>query len=643
MKRTLINILLLMCITALGPSLVRANSETPPPEEELIDFLDMSIEELMDIEITSSARRAQPLSRASNAVYIITAEDIRQAGPVRIEELLRQVPGMDVFCTDGVTTLVGARGYVKWNNQRMQVLLDGRPLYDPYFGGSLFFVNPIFLDNIDRIEVIRGSAGVAWGVNSLNGVINVVTKKAADTQGTDIYGAIGNRKFSQGHIRVGGQNDSLACRGTLGGSHSTGFGVGDNDSLNDGYKPVEVTGRADLTLSETSSLNLTGGSKASSYEDHATFAGRSIQYMNLLWNKKNSDTSEWQFRWAESFIAREHNWNDVDTHSHESILELQHNWILDRHNIVWGLDYTRDRYNSIQLGSVANTIPEDFSNDQASGFVEDEITLTDQLWLTLGFRGHHNELTHADWAGRIALVYEVHPQHTLRAALSRSFRRPTMWEEMKYDPDIYKTQGNNALENERLEAFEVGYRGQLQENLSVNIEGFVNKDKDMIAIQTNQSTWTKQYMNTYDVTTYGIETSFEWNPCKDWLMRGFHAYKHQTGRSELTNWRTGETEAYLPPKHRIGLTNRFNLDEVTTLNTQLYWTDTSTSYLEYIQGHPFWRLDVRLARRLSDKTEVACGANNLLDHYHYEGGYDWNTGLYTEVPRFIYLELHHKF
>lgn len=641
MKSIWINIAFIFLVST-GVAPVLAGTEYCP-EDDMIDYFDMSIEELMEIEISSSARRTQPLSRASNAVYVITAEDIRQAGPVRIEELLRQVPGMDVFCTDGVTTVVGARGYVKWNNQRMQVLLDGRPLYDPYFGGSLFFVNPIFLDNIDRIEVIRGSAGVTWGVNALNGVINVVTKKASETQGLDTYAAVGNREFVQGHVRVGGMNDTVAWRGTVGGSSSSGFSNGDVVDYNDAYKPFEITGRADVTLSEDTTLQLTGGNKISSYENHETFAGRSIQYMNALWNKKISDDSEWQIRWAESFIARTHNWNDVDTHSHESIFEIQHNWVLDRHNIVWGIDYTRDDYDSIQWGAVANTIPEDFSNDQGSLFVEDEITITDRLWLTLGLRGHHNELTHADWAGRAALVYEALPNHILRGAVSRSFRRPTLWESFKYDPDYWELQGNASLDNEILISYELGYRGQLRDNLSLNIEGYLNKDKNMIAIQTDQTTWEKQYENTYDVTTYGVETSLEWRPRLDWLVRGFHAYKHQTHRGQLTNWVDGETEVYLPPKHRIGLTNRFNLDEATTLNTQLYWTDTSTSYLEYIQGHPFWRLDLRLSHRFNDTTEVAGGVNNLIDHYHYEGGYDWDTGEYIEVPRFFYLQLHHKF
>jgi outer membrane receptor protein involved in Fe transport len=254
-------------------------------------------------------------------------------------------------------------------------------------------------------------------------------------------------------------------------------------------------------------------------------------------------------------------------------------------------------------------------------------------------------MTHFDWAASSALVWEFTPNHFLRGAVSRAFRRPTMFEEFVYGPTAGDIHGNDSLSNETLVSYEIGYRGQLDKNLSVNVEGYLNKDKNMIARKYDDFTsWFLRYRNAYDVTTYGIETSMEWKPVDWWLIRGFHNYMHQTGRNELTNWRTGTTEVILPPKHRMGLTNRFNLDKSTTLNTQLYWTDVSTQYLEYIHGQPFWRLDIRLARRFwNDQAEIAVGANNLLDRRHYEGGYDWGTNKYNEVPQMFYVQFFYKF
>ena len=254
----------------------------------------MSIEELMNVEITSSARRPQSLSRASRAVYVITAEDIRQAGPVRIEELLRQVPGMDVFQTKGLVYDIGSRGFAKWNNVRMQVLLDGRPLYDPYLGGTLFYLNPVFLDEIERIEVIRGSAGVTWGVNAMNGVINIITKKAADTQGGLVYGSFGTQQLQQEAVRYGGTNGPMAWRATMGAFHENGF----TPNQKDDYEAFQSTGRADIKLSDDSTMLLTGG------QQNAYSNGESLQYMNLLWNKTFKDDSSLQLRWTESYITR---------------------------------------------------------------------------------------------------------------------------------------------------------------------------------------------------------------------------------------------------------------------------------------------------------------------------------------------------
>lgn len=603
---------------------------------------DMSLEELMNVEITSSARRPQSLGRASRAVYVITAEDIRQAGPVRIEELLRQVPGMDVFQTKGLVYDIGSRGFAKWNNVRMQVLLDGRPLYDPYLGGTLFYLNPVFLDEIERIEVIRGSAGVTWGVNAMNGVINIITKKAADTQGGQVYGAFGTQQLQQEAVRYGGTNGPLSWRATTGAFHETGF----TPNQRDDYSAFQTTGRADVNLGNDSTMLLTGG------QQNAYSNGESLQYMNLLLNKTFKDNSSVQLQWTESYITRFRGQYDVATFSREEMLGIQHNFEYDMHNIVWGADYIRDIYDSTPRNGVDVTIPDGFANDQGSAFIEDEITLADNLWYTIGYRGQYNELSYYDWAGSTALVWEFTPEHFLRGAISRSFRRPTMWEEFKTDTVKWGKFGNDSLHNEEETSYELGYRGQWAKNLSVNIEGYINKTEDLISLVTlhdQYGAWLRQqFENVYDVTTYGLETSAEWRPVDWWLIRAFHTYMHQTNRNQLTGWGNDEMEIVLSPQQRAGLTNRFYLDKSTTLNTQLYWTEGgATQSFDHIEKTgPFYRFDVRLARSIWNNTaEIAIGATNLFDKSHPEGGYDWSgsSPVLTEVPRQLYFQFSYKF
>ncbi|MBN1766601.1 MAG: TonB-dependent receptor [Sedimentisphaerales bacterium] len=665
-------IYILIFILVLGFSSGVSADENSLDELNGEDLTDMSLEELMEVEIFSSARRPQSISQASRAVYIITGEEIRQAGPVRLEDIFRLVPGMDVFQTEGLVSQVGSRGYTKWNNERMQILLDGRPLYDPYLGGALFYLHPIFAENIERIEVIRGSAGVTWGVNAMNGLINIITKKTADTQRGLVAGGISlhSPHLRQGLLRYGsGVDGPLSWRATIGDFSNNGFAYSNGERVDDNYDAFQATLRGELKLADDETVIFTGG------HQNASSNNEELRYLNLLWEKLLDDDSTLNLRWSESCIARsdKHNYfsgsnNDlftlVDTHSREEMFELQHNLKHEQHNIVWGADYTRDIYTSSPKNDQDNTIPDNFVNDQCSAFVEDEITLSDNQWFTIGYRGYYNELTHFDWAASMSLVWELVPNHFLRGAVSRSFRRPTMWQEfragpLKYDGFRINGEGNDSLDNERMVSYEIGYRGQLRENLSINVEGYLNKDKDMMAlnkalVQESQpwlpgsdwveTDWYDKWNNVYDVTTYGIETSIDWKPANWWLLRGFHAYIHQTDRNKLTNWRTGETGIILSPKHRVGLTNRFYLDKSTTLNTQLYWTDTATPYYEYIPGDPFWRLDVRLSRRFcNDQAEFAVGATNLLDKYHYEGGYDWGAGEYNEAPRQYYMQLSYSF
>ncbi len=604
---------------------------------ERADLFEIPLEELLqlEVEITTSARRPQPLGRATHAMYIITAEDIRQAGVVKLDDLLRLVPGMDVVQTNNRSFATSARGFAKERSRRMQLLLDGRPMYDGFKGGADLVFHPFFLENIERIEVIRGPGGVTWGVNAMNGVINIITKKAADTQGGFVYGGFGNRELYEGHLRIGGTKGNLAWRGSVGANHDNGFGTGGGDDKKDWLSGFTTTGRADYQLNADTMITLTGGHKFSTLGG-TTSRHRSMQYMNLIWEKTLAENSTFQVRWSEYYNAQLRPRDSHDLFVREDMVEIQHNFFADSHSIVWGADWTRDVFH-VDEGASEFTDPDSFYNDQASAFIEDEITLADNLWFTIGYRGHYNELTHFDWAGKLALVWEAAPKHFFRAAISRAFRRPLFNEEFGDEPT---TKGNDSLRNERIVAYELGYRGKLAKNLELNIEGFFNRHKDLMG--TELVGGIKKWQNTLDTKTYGLETSIDWKPCNWWLVRASHSYEHQTQADQLN--RQDETHGKLfvfrVPKHKVGLTNRFYLDKSTTLNTQLFWSDT------YFDGDTspdridsYFRFDFRLARRIwNDAAEVAFGVTNLTSHFHDEFG-----STTQKVPRQIYFQFFYEF
>ncbi len=632
-------LLVVILIFLSGLQAFASEQETSQQDRTLFEI---PLEELLEIEITTSARRPQPLGRAASAVYVITKEDIRQFGVTRLADLFRLVPGMDVVRTANsyLDFAVSPRGFAKQRSRRMQVLVDGRPVYDGFKGGVSLTEYPIFLENIERIEVIRGTGGVTWGVNAINGVINIITKKASDTQGGLAYGGFGNRALQQGFIRLGDTKGPLAWRGTVGAFHDNGFGKNNGNDLRDWFQAFQTTGRAEYKLNADTELIVSGGHKFSTFGRPTTNPfKRSMQYMDLRWERKLAEDSSFNVRWSETYYKQFNTAHDLRTR--EDMIEIQHNFSTENHSIVWGADYTRDSYNVIakRAGFVLAT-PDSFGNDQASAFIEDEITLADNLWFTIGYRGHYNELTHFDWAGRIALVWEAAPNHFFRAALSRAFRRPIFAEEFT---DQSFLQGNDSLKNERLVAYELGYRGRLAKNLELNIEGFLNKHKDLMGTtrSNNVSTWN----NVLDTKTYGLETAIDWKPYKWWLVRASHSYEHQTEDNKINNSATGRLAVFRVPKHKATLTNRFYLDDSTTLNTNLFWSD---EYLN-LSSTPkkldsYYRFDIRLARRIwNDAAELAFGVTNLTSHFHDESGLS-ETGLPNQkIPRQVYFQFFYEF
>jgi iron complex outermembrane receptor protein len=625
----------------------------------------MSIEELMNVEVVSSARRAQPIARSTAAIYVITAEDIRMAGVTRFADLLRLVPGVQVNQILDFKFQVGFRGFAQSNAARMQILLDGVSMYDAYKGGCELEFYPLILDDIDRIEVIRGPAAVAWGVNAMNGVINIITKKAADTQGIRVYGGLASNHMYEGYIGLGGRTDNVAARATVGSFYTHGLGSDQGDAGNrvgipDNSHNLTATGRGEVQLKDGALLTVSGGQRKTTYGG-GTHPG--LEYMTLVWDKKYSKESSLKFTWAENWFRN----LDVGTYDYwtrQDLLEIQNTLNWDTHTIVWGGDYTRDTFHTIMLDQIhdprANRSiadPNCFTNDQFSAFAEDEITLANNLWFTIGGRLQYNELTHQDWAGNAILTWEAVPNHFFRAGVSRAFARPVMqayfYSLVPYNQTrITERAALDGLDNEHITAYQLGYRGQIAKNLELDIAGFYHKNTDMIGSYETGSPKVRYNGNIFDVDSYGIETSLNYKPFGWWLIRGTHSYEHQTNANCMNSL---PPRLIVPsvPQHTATLTNRFYLDSLTTLNTQLFYKDPyymeNVSYdaaVNKVDDHI--RLDVHLARKIGKNAELAIGVKNLNDTYHYEGngtGKAESAGAlsYNRIAKVYYLQLYYQF
>lgn len=619
-------------------TLVDANETS---SEQDGDLFDLSIEDLLNLEVTSSARRPQPIKMASSAMYVITAEDIRMSGAIRLTDLFRLVPGMQVNDRLSFASNVGIRGFAMHNSRMYQVLLDGRSMYDAYKGGTEEDWQPLFLENIERIEVIRGPGGVAWGANAMNGVINIITKKPADTQGGFVGGTFGSHALQDGIFRYGGSDENIDWRASVGAYHTNGFGNDGGNEWNDYIQAFQNTGRTDIKLDDTSSLIMGGGHKYSTYQGGTKI---SIQYLHLAWEKTLSENSNLKFLFGKNYF-RSYPDSYYSVTSRDEVFEIQHSFIYGPHHLVTGMDWTRDYFKTKPDGTTYLSIddPNSYANDQGSTFIEDEITLRKDLWLTLGYRSYHNELTGHDWAGRSAIVWEAVPNHFFRAGVSRAFSRPTLQGYFILENRgslALEADPNNRQENEHLVSYELGYRGQFSKNLDVTVDMFYNQHKDLIG---QDPTGSHLYVhNVLDIDSYGVETVVNYRPVKWWLVRATHSFEHQTERDTM-NESPNRLMIDVTPKHKATLMNRFYLNESTTLNTQLYYVDTyydqnraSTGSKNRLKIPPYFRLDARLSKRLNKNAELAFGITNLTDPYHLEHDL-------PNIPRVYYAQLFYKF
>jgi iron complex outermembrane receptor protein len=637
LTRVIVSSMLLVLLPGGAPG-VRA-------DEQDKDYFNMSIEELMNQEVVSSARRPQAIKRASSAVYVITAEDIRQSGATRLVDLLRLVPGVQVNDRLCFSSNVGIRGFAMHNSRMYQVLLDGRSLYDAYKGGTEEDWYPLFLEDIERIEVIRGPGGVTWGANAMNGVINIITKKPADVQGLFVGGTFGTQALQDGIVRYGGHVDHTDFRVSTGAYHTNGFGRDNGNDWNDYTQAFPINGQVDTQLDETTSLTVGGGHKFTNYQGTTHV---SIQYVDVALNKQLSEDSSLELLFGNNYFR-----NYVDAYyavtSRESSFEAQHTLRAGRHHVVWGVDWTSDYFLTKPDGVTYKSIddPNNFQNNQGSVFAEDEITLRDNLWLTLGHRSYYNQLTHYDWAARVGLVWEAVPNHFFRAAVARAFSRPTL---QSYFIREYKTSlaleadPNERLDNEHLVSYELGYRGQLADNLDLTVDTFYNRHTDLIGQDPTDYDPSTPQKHTYvhnvlDMDSYGVETTVNYRPFKWWLLRATHSYEHQTERDTMNESRN-RLALDVIPEHKVTLTNRFYIDKQTTLNTQLFWVDTyydqNRASTNRLTIPAYYRFDVRLARQLWKNAEIAIGGTNVNDSYHLEHDLD-------NVPMVLYAQFFGQF
>jgi iron complex outermembrane recepter protein len=546
--------------TTLVASTVWAQSGQNGP-----DITSMSVEDLMNLEVTSVSKRSQRVANAAAAIFVLTQEDIRRSGARNIPEALRMVPGLEVARIDENKWAIGARGFNGRFDNKLLVLIDGRSVYTPLFSGVYWDIQDVPLEDIDRIEVIRGPGATLWGANAVNGVINIITKPAEATQSGFVKAEGGNEQLAAGSARYG---DKIGSKGYYR-VYGKYFDWGSSSNLAgqdafDGWHQLRGGFRSDWTLSPADSLTVQGDLYNSRNGETLTIPMLSAPYSTTFANAGEYSGGNLLGRWTHSsngnsislqgyFDRTNYSDNNLFV-DHESVydIDFQHDFhVGQKHEIVWGGGYRSIQDRNVPTFTVA-VQPTQAQYNQFSAFVQDEISLLDQrLRVTVGSKFEHNDFTGFEVEPNIRFLANISSVQSVWAAVSRAVRTPALTEEgLRLNeavvppgvppfnsplPVIEAVYGNKKFQSEDMLAYEVGYRVQANSKLSLDVATFYNNYTNLRTaepgtpflegnpIPTNV-VFPLVAFNKMSGGTYGIEPFADWKVLPRWKLFGSYSF-----------------------------------------------------------------------------------------------------------------------
>jgi iron complex outermembrane receptor protein len=476
---------------AQGPE---SNQDSSAPLKHL------SLEELGSIEVTSTSKEPEQVWRTPAAIYVLTQDDIRRSGATSIPEVLRLVPGVEVARINSNSWSVGVRGFGSAFSRSVLVMIDGRSVYTPLYAGVYWDVQNLLLEDVERIEVIRGPGGTIWGSNAVNGVINIITRNAKDTRGSYASTSGGNIDQNQSGVRYGAAHgNNVDYR-----AYAMGFGRApefDPDNY-DAWQLGQAGLRTDSRLTDRDTLSVQGdlykgdvGQQVGigSYSPPATLnvnGTEDVSGGNLLghWRRELSNTSDLQ---VQAYYDRTYRLGPQLGESRNTFdLDLIHHFVLaQRNEIIWGFGARWSPSNFIQVVPTVNFAPHHEDDNIYSMFVQDQIAIVqNKFWLTLGSKFEHNIFT--GWenepSGRVLWTPTSH--QTLWGAVTRAVRTPSRIDENlqltgfveNLPPPVYICICDNGqFLSETLLGYEAGYRKLVNSKFYLDIAAFHNKYNDL--------------------------------------------------------------------------------------------------------------------------------------------------------------------
>ncbi|WP_020157333.1 TonB-dependent receptor plug domain-containing protein [Methylobacter marinus] len=632
---------------------VSAGAPSITPQTDIANSLDEELGWLQEeAVIFSASRREQKVSETSAAVFVINNDDLLRSGVTSIPDALRIVPGLQVAQVNANTWAITARGFNGENANKLLVMIDGRTVYHPTFSGTLWRTKDVLLEDVERIEVVRGPGAAMWGANAVNGVINVITKSANNSQGLLVTAGGGTEDKGLGAVRYGGKiADSLHYRTYLKYADRDDLKVLGGGNPQDNWEKFQGGFRVDGELTEQDSLTLqgdlytgNGGSLRSITAPMAPFTslanvGEDFSGGNILsrWRHRFSDTSDLSLQLYFDHTRDKTTYSAFNESSKAVIntydVDLQHYFQLGgRQEVTWGLGF---RYITDDQNNAINFAFAPASRDYLlySAFIQDQVALVpDTLKFLFGSKFEHNDFNGFQIQPNARLIYTPDNQQTLWASVSRAVRTPNRLDHdtsllyfSQEAPGVFAAlQGNKDFESEELMAYELGYRIAPAENISIDVAAFYNVYDNLSSVEARRPfvetidaaphlVFPVSYGNNAQGETYGLEMAVQWLPLEWWRLQTNYSYL-QIQIHTATGSVSQDVEEGQSPHHQFNLRSSMDLPHNVQMDTFFRYVDSLPernidSYLE---------MDVRLGWKPVKNIEFSLSGRNLLDSSHAE-------------------------
>lgn len=645
----------LLILTLLAGSVMRQQAKGEEPSQSnqnsfRTPLADLSLEELANLEVFTVSKRLEGRSESAAAIYVLTGEDLRRAGVTNIPDALRLVPGVQVAQTDSNTWAVGVRGFASNLSRSLLVLMDGRSVYSPLFAGTFWDVQSTVIEDIDRIEVIRGPGGTTWGANAVNGVINIITKPAKATQGALAMAAGGNVERSRTALRYGGSLKPNLQYRIYSLYSERGAEFHENGSAFDDWRVGQGGFRVDWTRDSSQAITVQGDLYAGKMGQRATVSHYAPPFQttviddihvfggNILtnWTRSVGSNSDLRLQFFYDHTKRQ---TQTFAENRDTFdLDFQSSAHFEANVLTWGAGYR----GSSSLAEGISTVQFDSrekTDHTFSAFAQQEFGIIPQrVRLTIGSKLEHNSYSGFEFQPTGLALWTPTDRQTVWASISRAVRTPSR---VEWDvaitrylrpfnasvPLFARQLGSENFQAEKMVAYEAGFRHQATNRVNFDLTGFLNQHSDLLSLRVGTAIREDvppptrvvvpvAFANGLSGRTHGAEIDADWKVLSRWRLVSGYSYMqmHLKNEPNSMDLATAVSTEGSSPRHQFFTRSLLDLPH----RLEFDWTFRLVSDLPAQSVSSYRTADARIGWNPVGHVSMSLIGRNLFDPNHAE-------------------------